>query len=135
MSAVVGLNLEYQKSFKEGQMYVALSGVTKPDNLFITGKYSPNVFQVNDNAVVEYSRLRENLFDRFYIDHVDCNSLTVSLLNTQSSVRHAVDINKTKEPTENDILCLTESKITNATDGADIFEQLSTFRIISIPVV
>ena len=132
MSAVVSLNLEYQKSFKEGQMYVALSGVTKPDNLFITGKYSPNVFQVNDNAVVEYSRLRENLFDRFYIDHVDCNSLTVSLLNTQSSVRHAVDINKTKEPTENDILCLTESKITNATDGAEIFEQLSTFRFIPV---
>ena len=132
MSAVVSLNLEYQKSFKEGQMYVALSGVTKPDNLFITGKYSPNVFQVNDNALVEYSRLRENLFDRFYIDHVDCNSLTVSLLNTQSSVRHAVDINKTKEPTENDILCLTESKITNATDGAEIFEQLSTFRFIPV---
>ena len=132
MSAVVSLNLEYQKSFKEGQMYVALSGVTKPDNLFITGKYSPNDFQVNDNAVVEYSRLRENLFDRFYIDHVDCNSLTVSLLNTQSSVRHAVDINKTKEPTENDILCLTESKITNATDGAEIFEQLSTFRFIPV---
>ena len=46
------------------------------------GKYSPNVFKVNEIAVIEYSRLRENLFDRTYIDHVDCNSLTVSLLNT-----------------------------------------------------
>ena len=84
MSAVVSLNLENQNSFIEGQMYVALSGVTKPDNLFIIGKYSPNVFKVNDNAVVEYSRLPENLFNRIYIDHVDFNSLTVSLLNTQS---------------------------------------------------
>ena len=130
MSVVVSLNLENQNSFIEGQMYVALSGVTKPDNLFIIGKYSPNVFKVNDNAVVEYSRWPENLFNRIYIDHVDFNSLTVSLLNTQSSARHAVDINKTKELMENDNPCLPESKITNATDGAEIFEQLSTFRFI-----
>ena len=85
------------------------------------GKYSPNVFKVNEIAVIEYSRLRENLFDRTYIDHVDCNSLTVSLLNTQSLVRHAVDINRTKELMENDIQI--ERQITNDTDGAEI--QLS----------
>ena len=130
MSEVVSSNLENQNSFIEGQMYLALSGVTKPDNLFIIRKYSSNVFKVNDNAVVEYSRLRENLFDRIYIDHVDFNSLIVSLLNTQSSVRHAVDINKAKELMENDNPCLPESKITNATDGAEIFEQLSTYRFI-----
>ena len=75
-------------------MYVAFSRVTKIDDLFLIGKYSPGVFKVNENAVIEYSRLRENLFDRIYIDHVDCNSLTVSLLNTRSLVRHAVDINR-----------------------------------------
>ena len=85
------------------------------------GKCSPNVFKVNEIAVIEYSRLRENLFDRTYIDHVDCNSLTVSLLNTQSLVRHAVDINRTKELMENDIQI--ERQITNDTDGAEI--QLS----------
>ena len=82
-SAVVSFDLENQKSFNEGQMYVALSRVTKIDNLFLIGKYSPNVFKVNENAVIEYRRLRENLLDRIYIDHVDCNSLTVSLLNTR----------------------------------------------------
>ena len=76
-------------------MYVAFSRVTKIDDLFLIGKYSPEVFKVNENAVIDYSRLRENLFDRIYIDHVDCNSLTVSLLNTRSLVRHAVDINRT----------------------------------------
>ena len=69
------------------------------------------------------------MFDRIYIDHVECNSLTVSLLNTGSLVRHAVDINKTKELMENDVLCLTESQITNDTDGAEIFDQLSTFKV------
>ena len=108
------------------------------------GKYSSNVLKVNEIAVIEYSRLRENLFDRIYIDHVDCNSLTVSLLNTQSLVRHAVDINRTKELMENDILYLIESQITNDTDGAEIQLSRNTeirkysrvlLKSISIPVV
>ena len=44
-------------------------------------------------------------------------------------MRHAVDINRTKEPMENDILCLTESQITNDSDGRDTFEQLNTFKV------
>ena len=108
-------------------MYVTLSRVTNIDNLFLIGKYSRDVFKDNENAVIEYSRLWENLFDRIYIDHVDCNSLTVSLLNTWSSVRHVVDIDQTKELVENYVLCLTESQITNYSDGTEIFEQLSTF--------
>ena len=81
MSAVVSFDLENQKLFNEGQVYVALSRVTKIDNLFLIGKYGPNVLKFTENAVIEYSRLRENLFDRIYIDHANCNSLTVSLLN------------------------------------------------------
>ena len=38
-SAVVSFNLEKQRSVNEGQMYVALSGVTSIDNLFLIGKY------------------------------------------------------------------------------------------------
>ena len=71
MSAVVSFDLESQKLFNKGQMYVALSRVTKIDNLFLIGKCSPNAFKVNENAIIEYSRFRENLFDRIYIDHVD----------------------------------------------------------------
>ena len=81
MSAVVSFDLENQKLFNEGQVYVTLSRVTKIDNLFLIGKYGPNVLKVTENAVIEYSRLRENLFDRIYIDHANCSSLTVSLLN------------------------------------------------------
>ena len=65
MPAVVSFDLENQKSFNEGQMNVALSRVTKIDKLFLIGKYSPNVFKVHEHSVIEYSRLRENLFDRF----------------------------------------------------------------------
>ena len=70
ISVVVSFDLENQILFNEGQMYVALSRVTKIDNLFLIVKYSPFVFKVNENAVIEYSRLRENLFDRIFKDHI-----------------------------------------------------------------
>ena len=129
MPAVVSFDLENQQSFNEGQMYVALSRVTKIDNLFLIGKCSTIVFKVNENAVIEYSRLRENLLDRIYIDLVDCISVTVSLLNMRFFVRHALDISRNKELMENDIMCLTESQIPNGTDEAEMFQQLSTFKV------
>ena len=73
--------------------------------------------------------MRENRFDTIYTDYVDCNSLTISLLNARSLKRHAADISRFRRLTENDILCLTESHITNDTDVAEIKEQLSTFEI------
>ena len=65
-------------------MYVVLNRVTSIDNLFLIGKYNQNVFKVNESAFAEYNRLRENRFDTINTNYVDCNSLTVSLLNTQS---------------------------------------------------
>ena len=121
-SAVVSFHLEKQKSFNEDQIYVALSRVTNIDNLFLVGIYNRNVFKVNESAVVEYSILRENRFDTIYTDYLDCNSLTISLLNTRSLKRHAADISRARRLTENDILCLTKSQITNDTDVAEIKE-------------
>ena len=83
-SAVVSFDLKKQKSFNEGQMYVVLNRVTSIDNLFLIGKYNQNVFKVNESAFAEYNRLRENRFDTINTNYVDCNSLTVSLLNTRS---------------------------------------------------
>ena len=51
------------------------------------------------------------------------------MLNTRSLKRHAADISRARRLTENDILCLTESQITNDTDVAEIKGQLSTFEI------
>ena len=110
-------------------MYVALSRVTSIDNLFLTGKYNRNVFKVNESDVVEYSRLRENRFETINTARVDCNSLTVLLLNTQSLRRHAADISRARWLIENDILCFIESQITNDTDVAEIKEQICTFEI------
>ena len=78
-------------------MYVALSWVTSIDNLFLIGKYNRNVFKVNQSAVAECNKLPENKFDTINADFVDCNSLTVSLLNTRSLKKHAVDISSSQE--------------------------------------
>ena len=128
-SAVVSFDLEKQKSFNESQLYIVLSRVTSIDNIFLIRKYNRNVFKVNESAVVENSRLQEKRFETINTDYVECNSLTVSLLNTRSLKRHAADISRARRLIENNILCLTESQITNDTDVAEIKEQLRTFEI------
>ena len=110
-------------------MHVALSRVTSIDNLFLIGKYSANAFRVNENVILENKRLQENRFDTIDTNHVDYNSLTISLLNTRSLKRHTVDISRARQLTENDILCLTGSQNTNDTDVTEVLEQLSSFKI------
>ena len=80
-------------------------------------------------SILEYKRLHKNRFNIIYTDNVDCNSLTTSLLKTRSLKRHAVDISRAMQLRENDILCLTESQISNDTDVTEVLEQLSSFKI------
>ena len=49
--------------------------------------------------------------------------LEMSLLNARSLKQHAVDISRARQITENDIVCLTESQITNNTDVTEVLEQ------------
>ena len=55
-----------EKYEPEKTPYLDTFHAVKIDNLFLIGKCSPNVFKVNENGVIEYSRLRENMFDRIY---------------------------------------------------------------------
>ena len=108
-------------------MYAVFSRVTSIDNLFLIGKYSVNVSKVNENAILEYKRVQENRFNTTYSDHVDCNSLRRSLLNTTSLKSHTVDTSRPRQYTENDILCLTGNEITNDTDVTEVLKQLNCF--------
>ena len=49
--------------------------------------------------------------------------LEMSLLNARSLKKDAVDISRARQITENDIVCLTESQITNNTDVTEVLEQ------------
>ena len=55
---VFSFDLEKQKLFNQGQIYVALSRVTDIKNLHLIGTCNRNAFQVNSNGTSECNRLR-----------------------------------------------------------------------------
>ena len=61
-AGVISFDLERQRSFNQGQMYVALSRVRGMNNLHLIGTYNRSAFQVNSNVTSEYNRLRESSY-------------------------------------------------------------------------
>ena len=58
---VVNFNLQRQKSFNQGQMYVALSQIKSIEERFFVGNYNRAAIKVNLMAEKEYARLwKEN---------------------------------------------------------------------------
>ena len=127
---VVSFDLEKQKSFNQGQMYVAISRITNINNLFLIGEYSRNAFKVNTDATTEYNRLRcDSAFE--YCENIAVNecSITVTLLNTRSLKKHAIEIAKESCLMESDILCLTETQIRIDQDTFNIKQTLNAFDV------
>ena len=56
---VVSFQLNKQKSFNPGQMYVALSRVTSLNGLYLIGDYSKSAFKANTESEKEYSDFEE----------------------------------------------------------------------------
>ena len=129
---VVSFDLEKQRSFNCGQMYVALSRVTSLNSLFLIGQYKLLAIKANPNASKEYDRLRqESPLD--YIE--DCmpatkHSLTITLLNIRSLYKHAIDISCDHLLLKNDIICLTETQILPNQDTTVIDNTLADFKIL-----
>ena len=111
--AVVSFDLEKQRSFNSGQIYVALNRVTSLNGLFLIGTYKSSAIKADQKAVLEYQRMRtESILELAH----DCNpvnleSLTITLLNTRSLCKHSVDISCDHSLVDNDILCLTETQL------------------------
>ena len=55
---VISFDVHKQRSFTQGQMYVALSRVTKLAKMYLLGQYCSSVINVNENARRKYERLR-----------------------------------------------------------------------------
>ncbi|XP_057304469.1 ATP-dependent DNA helicase PIF5-like [Hydractinia symbiolongicarpus] len=91
---VISFDLEKQRSFNNGQMYVALSRVTSLNGMCLTGKFSRSAIKCNSRATLEYDRLRnECVFQQIQKFSAPSHDvLTIALLNTRSFSRHAVDI-------------------------------------------
>ena len=60
-SIVVSFNLNRQKKFNYGQLYVALNRVKSLRNLYIEGQVTKEVITVDPNVEVEYCRLKTSI--------------------------------------------------------------------------
>ena len=109
---VVSFQLMRQRNFNFGQIYVALSRVTSFEGLFILGTFNVNAIRANPKAIEEYNRMRsESMLTIDNTVDVDDNTLTVTLLNTRSFRKHAVDLGCDERLTKSDIICLTETRL------------------------
>ena len=83
--AVISFQLQKQKRFNYGQMYVGLSRVTSLSGLYLIGEYNSRAIQSDPRAAAEYDLLRS---EYCMLPVHDCipstNSLTICLLNTRS---------------------------------------------------
>ena len=61
--AVVNFDVEKQKSFNQGQIYVALSRISSMNKMYLIGSCNKAKLKVNESVRKEYERLRsEGLF-------------------------------------------------------------------------
>ena len=122
---VVSFDLESQKSFNQGQMYVALSRISSINKLYLVGKYKKEAIKVNLAAKKEYERLRrESLFNMQPQYEVTESSITLSLLKTRSLQKHFMDIAMDRRLMANDLLCLTETQLRPSSDTSIVESAL-----------
>ena len=128
---VISFDLQRQKSFNQGQMYVALSRIFKFDNMYLIGKYHRNAIKVNQNAKQEYERLHnESMLTPLLLPQVTSDSLTITLLNTRSLRKHSDDILNDIALVNNDVLCLTETQLHLNEDTSEITSKFqNSFRM------
>ena len=128
--AVVSFNLERQRSFNPGQMYVALSRIKHITNLSLLGVYSSNAIKSNDDAAIEYIRLHADCTFLPKCDiNVTDNNFVLTLLNTRSLRKHALDIATDTRLSNSDMLCLAETQIHSNEDTCNIQQILKQFTI------
>ena len=118
---VISYELQRQKSFNQGQMYVAMSRISKLENIHLIGNYNRNSVRVNKSAKKEYERLySECLLSSLSFPKASNDTLTIALLNRRSLRRHSEDILSDVDLMQNDILCLTETQLYLNEDTTDI---------------
>ena len=106
---VVSFELQSQKIFNQGQIYVALSRTSQFENMHLVGKCHCNTIKVNQNAKKEYERLyKESLFLPPLLLQTRSYTLTLPLLNTR--LYSEGDVLSDVDLVSNDVLCFTETQ-------------------------
>ena len=93
-------------------MQTALSKVANYDKLFCKGELNTSSMRVNNSALDQYERLRQN--SSFHIierEAISKDSTTLLLLNLRSMLRHEPEIASDNRLINNYILGFTETQI------------------------
>jgi len=126
---VISFNLEKQRNFNPGQMYVAMSRVKTIDGLFFTGNFTVSAFTCNNKVKEEYTRLRmsDNQLPTIPDFSSSDTSLVISLLNIRSLKLHSLDVFHNEFLQSSDILCFTETQIDFNHSDIDLREIKKNF--------
>lgn len=90
---IVSFILRRQKTFNQGQIYVALSTIRRIKNMFLIGGCNCAAIKVNALAGKEYPRLRkENQIETLPATQTKEDTLSMTLLNKLSLGKHLHDI-------------------------------------------
>ena len=108
-SGIISFDLERQKSFNKGQVYVALSRITNFESMYLIGTYQRSAIRLNLSAKSEYVRLREESkmtpLPKLVLTNV---LLTLTLLHARSLKKHVIDILEDTGLLQNYVLALIE---------------------------
>ena len=129
---VISFKLFGQRSFKYGQMYVALSRVTSLDGLYLIDGFNADAIVADSRATKEYELLRKEhpMKPIQNCKEMSTDSLTVCLLNTRSLSKHAKDIKSDSFIMQCDVLCLTETQVENDQQKEEVEKQLGDTKTI-----
>ena len=128
---VVSFQLDKQRNFNPGQLYVAISRVRSFNGLFLKGRFSRSAIVSSEAAHAEYQRLRlpENKLKPLKSVPISESSLNISLLNVRSLNKHAKSLKDFGEFIESDLLLLTETQLPNDYNCEAIKNHLSDFEL------
>ena len=89
-NVIVSVELQKQRCFNFGQLYVAFSRVKSLRNLHISGYVNERIMRADPNVTNEYQRLKINR--SLDITKVKTDSFKISLLNIRSLQKHTLDL-------------------------------------------
>ena len=129
---VVSFELLKQRSFNNGQIYVAPTRSTSLQGLHILGNIEMKHVKANPKVHQEYERLREispittSLSSQLQLT-VSNNDVTVSLLNIRSLQKHSIDIRNDANIMNSDVIAFTETQLPPHNLDAERRENLHPF--------
>ena len=111
---VVSFQLNRQKSFGYGQIYVALSRVTSLSGLYIIGDLDPKHIKADERVKKEYERLNSAGDVNAQVKDTlpgDESNYVITLLNIRSLSKHFIDLVHDNSLMKSHIIALTETHV------------------------